>query len=363
MARILNVDDVAANRLLLMAMLEGSGHEIIDAASGEQALSLAQRVRPDLVLLDVMMPGLDGFETTRRLKRQAGDEFLPIILITSLSDTKARVDGLSAGADDFLTKPVDRHELAARVKNLLALRAKELALVRSNIDLIELHRFRDEMYSLVVHDLKTPLTAVLSNLEYTLSLPDPIGADGRDALTDALMGGQRLNRLVQNLLDLALIEVGRFAVKRKPMGMAQLLDAILEPRRRFAHSHRIALDIDIPGGVCATIDTDLVTRVFENILDNALRHTPDGGRISIIGTRKEGVARMLVGNSGPAIPADAHATIFEKFGKASGPTGRMNLGLGLYFCRLAIEAHGGRIWVETRPALPTVFGIDLPGSP
>src|SRR5438445_5812976 len=145
MAKILIVDDEPVNRELLHAYLDGSDHELIDAASGEMALVLTKEQRPDLVLLDVMMPGLDGFETTRRLKAELTNELLPVVLVTALADHESRLRGLRAGADEFLTKPVDRHELLLRVSNLLSLRAHQVALVRRNVELIELQRFREEM--------------------------------------------------------------------------------------------------------------------------------------------------------------------------------------------------------------------------
>src|SRR5215813_9967528 len=144
MARILIVDDSAVNRELLHAYLEGSGHELVDAATGEEALEIAERTTCDLVLLDVMMPGIDGFETARRLKQLHVTDFLPVILVTSLADQASRVLGLEAGADEFLSKPVDAQELHVRIRSLLALRAKDIALSAQNLALTELDRFKTE---------------------------------------------------------------------------------------------------------------------------------------------------------------------------------------------------------------------------
>src|SRR5437868_5677361 len=153
MAIILIVDDEALNRELLHAYLESSEHTLIDAESGEDALAAVARERPDIVLLDVMMPGLSGFDTVERIKAATRDQFLPVVLVTALADHDSRLRGLRAGADEFLTKPVDRHELLLRVANLLSLRAKESALIAHNVELVELQRFRDEMSAMIVHDL------------------------------------------------------------------------------------------------------------------------------------------------------------------------------------------------------------------
>jgi two-component system, sensor histidine kinase and response regulator len=360
MARILNVDDVPVNRQLLAAFLEPLGHEIIDAGSGEQAIELARELRPDLVLLDVMMPGLDGFETARVLKDQAGQEYLPIIFLTSLTDSQSRLRGLRAGADDFLTKPIDQHQLVARVANLLTLRAKELALLKSNVELIELHRFRDEMHSLIVHDLKSPLTVVLSNLEFVLADPEVLPADVLEALGDAADGGRRVMQLVANLLDLAQIEVGRFALRKTSVPLASLVKRVVHQRQRKATARNLRTEVLIGDELMVSVDEALFTRVVENIVDNAQRHAPEGGLIRIEATSTERRFKLTIANSGPAIPLEGRAKIFEKFGQASNKTGRMNLGLGLYFCRMAVEAHGGCIAVEEQASLPTVLAIEIP---
>src|SRR5689334_4903365 len=129
MAKILVVDDEAVNRELIAAYLEGSGHELIEASSGDEALAIASAKLPDLVLLDVIMPGMNGFEVARRLNELAAEQYLPIVLLTALSDHTSRVVGLRTGADEYLCKPVDQFELSARIRTLLALRDKELALL------------------------------------------------------------------------------------------------------------------------------------------------------------------------------------------------------------------------------------------
>src|SRR5690349_9816486 len=166
MVKILVVDDQRPNRELLRALLEEPGVSIVEAASGTEAIELARRTFPDLVLLDVMMPGLDGFETTRLLKEEAGEVFLPVVLVTALADRDARLRGFDVGADEFLTKPLDRHELRLRVRNLLALRGKEMTLRDRNVSLLELIRFRDEMSAMLIHDLKNPAAIVDLSLDF-----------------------------------------------------------------------------------------------------------------------------------------------------------------------------------------------------
>jgi signal transduction histidine kinase len=360
MARLLVVDDNAANRELLCAYLAADGHEIVEASSGDEALALAAApdARLDLVLLDIMMPGLNGFETAVRLKRDAGEQFLPVLLVSSLSDPSSRVLGLKVGADDFLTKPIDRSELRARVNNLLALRNKERELATRNRELLELERFRDEMSALLVHDLKNPISIVLANLEFVLESPR-LDEEEREALADARLAGDRTLRLVANLLDVARSNAGRLELKRAPHKLAAVVSSVAERYRRVAEPRGITIEQAVALELEAPIDAELVTRVVENIFDNSLRYTPAGGRVRVDAERRGARVRLRIGNSGPPIPVEARERIFDKFAQADWRLRRSNIGLGLYFCRLVAEAHGGSIKVEEDPELPTLFVIDL----
>jgi two-component system, sensor histidine kinase and response regulator len=357
MALILVVDDLAANRELLRAYLEPGGHEVVEAETGEAAIEHAARVQPDLVLLDVMMPGINGFETAARLKKQSGGRFLPILMITALSDPSSRLLALRVGGDEFLSKPVDRSELITRCNNLLRIRDQETQLADRHRQLLELQRFRDEMATLIVHDLKNPLSAVVTNLEYILGEP-LLRDDMRDAAEDARAGLYRALRLLANLLDVAKLEADRMALKRSSVSMRALVDPVLEQRRRLLAARSIRLESTLTDDELA-VDADLITRVIENILDNALRYTPEGGVVSVEGRASGRGCELRIGNSGPAVPPEARVRIFEKFGQAEGAR-RMNLGLGLYFCRLVVEAHGGRLSLEDTADLPTLFSIALP---
>ena len=359
MATILIVDDEPINIELLHAYLDGCGHQLFNATSGEAALEMAPEVKPDLVLLDVMLPGISGFETAEKLKAERRDQYLPVILVTALNDHGSRIAGLRAGADEFLTKPVDRHELLIRIGNLLRLRGKEAALVQRNVELVELERFRDEMAALIVHDLKNPLTVMLANV--TFATEDPgLSSDTMDALRDTKSAGQRALRLLANLLDVTKMESGRLQPRRSRTPVSALVDPILRQRAHVAEARNIAVTRFIAADAEVNADFELMSRVVENVVDNALRYVPSGGHIAVRATVVPNAMQLRVGNSGPPIPLAARARIFEKFGQAGEAVGRMNLGLGLYFCRLAAEAHGGRMWVEETGDLPTVFALEVP---
>ena len=371
MPLILVVDDELRNRSLLRACLEDKSTVIAEASNGMEALELIDRQEPDLVLLDVMMPGLDGFETARRIKERAGEGFLPVVLVTALVDRESRLKGLEMGADEFLTKPIDTHELRVRVRNLLALREKELTLRNRNLNMLELMRFRDEMSALLIHDLKNPTAIVDLSLDYLAREVPTLDATAREALADARSATVRISRIVNNMLDLVRLEAHRLVLHRAPTRPAELLNHVAGVRASLARKRTVRVELQADEKLQVDADVDLITRVIENVVDNSLQHVPDGGRILLKAEARGDSATMLIGNDGPPVPPALREAIFDKFTReeyGAGPGlmpgidargSRRNLGLGLYFCRLAMEAHGGRIWVSDKP-LPAVFGLELP---
>ena len=217
------------------------------------------------------------------------------------------------------------------------------------------------LFRSIVHDLKNPLTAMLANVDFLLDDESHAG-DTLDALRDTKSAGARALRLLANLLDVARGEAGILQLKRQRIPVVELVSPLVRQRGHLAGSRGITIDSDIDPAAELNADRELLSRVIENVFDNAFRHTPPGGRIAVCGSRSalRDAVRVSIGNSGSPIPREARQHIFEKFAKAGPSSGRMNLGLGLYFCRLAAEAHGGRMWVDETPELPTVFSLELP---
>jgi two-component system, sensor histidine kinase and response regulator len=361
---ILIVDDDADARELLRIYLRDAGYETVEAHDGEQAVELAASATPDLVLMDAMLPRMNGFEAARRIRQEHAGDFLPIIMVTALRDQSSKLLGYRVGVDDFLSHPVDRIELGVRVAGLLALRERHQALSRRNEELVELQRFRDEMSSTVVHDLKNPLAVVLANLAYAIEelrrVGEAVDPDVAQSLVESQEAGRRLLRLLTNLADTARIEANRLEAAAQSTNLGGILRQIATQRRVLANTRDLRIDVRMPEEIEAMIDADLVTRALENVVDNALRYTPTGGTIAMGAQRTAGDAvEVWIGNDGPPIPIAARPGIFEKFAQ-SGRAGRMNLGLGLYFCRLAAEAHGGTLELRETPELPTIFVFRLP---
>jgi two-component system sensor histidine kinase KdpD len=232
-----------------------------------------------------------------------------------------------------------------------------------NRELVALDQFKREMSALAAHDIKGPLGAVIGMVDF-LSLeltqaPDYV----RSCLTDIRTACNRIHRVTANLLDLARLESKQLPLQVASLDVAALLTNLARHRTAQASFRDIRIQVrPAPPGPRARADEDLLSRVIDNLLDNALRYAPVRGRIELQARWNGERVQVLVGNNGPAIAPLARGTIFDKFARGA-DGGRMNLGLGLYFARVAMEAQGGRIWLEETPELPVVFGLELPAAP
>jgi signal transduction histidine kinase len=200
---------------------------------------------------------------------------------------------------------------------------------------------------------------VMGGLDFVAE--EELRPDAAEAVADAQAAARRIALLLANLLDVAKLESNRFQLRRQRTSAVALVEPVIALRRRLASTREIALDSAVDPELQIEADLELVTRVLENLLDNGLRYTPAGGRLCVLSRRPaSGGCELVVGNTGPPVPPEARSLIFEKYGQTTPGAGRMNLGLGLYFCRLVLEAHGGRIFVDESPELPSQFVLALP---
>lgn len=364
--RILLVDDNARNLTLLELRLQSLGHELIFADGGAAAIALYDERQPDLVLLDLMMPDIDGLAVLKHIRER--DAHVPVILVTAHSERTFRLQGLQAGADEFLEKPIDAPILLARVNTLLKLKASrdELgasrdALAARNRDLERLQREQRELMQFVVHDLKNQLFVVLGNLDWARhnvrsAPPDEMAG----VLEEGAVGALRLRAMVEDLLVISNLEDASFRVRPERVPVTEIMRDVLATYERKASQKRVSLNAPASTGYQLWGDPALLRRVIENILDNSLRHAPSAGHVSIQ-TRLGQLLEISISNDGPPVPPEDRERIFEKFARGSGQAPTVgNAGLGLYFCKRAVEAHGGHIRVLETSEWPTSFVIELP---
>jgi two-component system, sensor histidine kinase and response regulator len=372
---ILVADDVQANVELLFDQLHVLGYRATAAYDGPSALQACFDDQPDLCILDVSMPagdlGVDdrstGFEVCRRIKRDPRTARIPVIFVTALNDTTDRVKAIEAGGDDFLTKPHNRLVLGARVRSLLKLKAATDALEESYRKLRELEKVRDDLMKMVVHDLKTPLTSVIATMEMTLDEDfGPLTADQRKMLGDAEGKAEDLLALIDDLLEVSRIEETTLRLEAEPIAPAAFLTEILhEFEVRFqAEGTKASLDVADDAPVFHA-DKSLLRRVFANLIQNAITHSSRAVTLRL-GARANGDGILFtVQDDGPGIPPEYQEVIFRKFERVKTPNAPRvrSSGLGLAFCRLAVDAHGGRIWVRSAEGEGSSFHVALPLTP
>ncbi|HEX7019933.1 MAG TPA: ATP-binding protein [Gemmatimonadaceae bacterium] len=373
---ILVADDVVANVELLFDQLQVLGFRATAAYDGPQALAACFEQRPDLCILDVSMPagdlGVDdrqtGFEVCRRIKRDPRTKSIPIIFVTALNDTTDRVKAIEAGGDDFLTKPHNRLVLGARVRSLLKLKAATDALEDSLRKLREAEKMRDDLMKMIVHDLKTPLTSILASTEMLIDGDfGPISEAQRKALADSESKAEDLLSLIGDLLEVSRIEEATMTLDVQQIAPGALLNEIVhEWSMRFQQEHAdVTVDVAEDAPVFGA-DKALLKRVLGNLIQNALTHSATSVKLQLV-ARKDGDGILFtVADNGPGIPSEYHELIFRKFErvKTTNMPRTRSSGLGLAFCKLVIDAHGGRIWVQSEgEGKGSAFHFSLPVQP
>jgi two-component system, sensor histidine kinase and response regulator len=363
---ILIVDDEPENRILLEGFLVPQGYRVVTAADGAQAIAEVHAAAPDLILLDVMMPGRDGFDVCRELKANPATWFIPVVMVTALSDRDDRIRGIEAGADDFLSKPVYRWELLTRTKSLLRIKRLHDDLQKSYEQLKKLEDLRDRLIQLLIHDLKGPLTSLLLGVDLLISHDGEPAIEGKhwDLLRRMRAQIGELTHMVQSLLDIARMEEGKLPLQPEVFPVTELVQNLLGEFEVPYASKGVALEGQVSSDLrLVHADRDLLKRVLANLVKNALEYTPTNGRV-IVDAREEdaGWLRIWVEDTGVGIPEALQGKIFEKFGQVHLREARQRrgTGLGLTLCKLAIEAHGGRIWVESQEGKGSRFSFTIP---
>jgi len=372
---ILVADDIPANVELLLDQLNSLGYDTITAVDGPSAVTAAFDQHPDLCILDVSMPagdlGVDdrstGFEVCRRIKRDPRTSRIPVIFVTALNDTSDRVRGIEAGGDDFLTKPHNRLVLGARVRSLLKLKAATDALEDSLRKLRELEKVRDDLMKMIVHDLKTPLTSVLATLE-TLADGDfgDVTTTQKAAVGEAETKSEDLLALIDDILEVARIEEANISLSLGPIAPGALLaELVHEWGHRFQQEKTTTAVSVADDAPIFAADKGLIKRVFSNLIQNAVTHSSRPIHLELSARRAGQGVLFTVSDNGPGIPPEYHEIIFRKFGQVEMPrTPRTrSSGLGLTFCKLVVERHGGRIWVKSAEGKGSSFYIELPSDP
>jgi signal transduction histidine kinase len=362
---LLVVDDDAINRDVLTRRLTRQGHHVLTASNGQDALRMMRDIAFDLILLDVVMPEMDGYEVLRRIR--SDDQLLnvPVIMISVVSEMQSVVRCIEAGAEDYLAKPFNPILLKARIGACLE---KKRGRDRENVlfeqlqenykRLQEVERLRDDMRNMIVHDLRTPLTAVIVGVDM-LQRHGALNESQRELMTLAAGGGRTLLAMVNDLLDVEKMESGTAQLQYIELSADSLVARALEQVSSLAVDSNTELITEIASGLPRfSGDENKLTRTLVNLIANAIKFTSRGTVTVIASVDGAENIRFAVRDTGAGIPAAAFERIFEKFGQLD--SRRAGTGLGLAFCKLAVEAHGGRIHVESTPDTGSTFSFSIP---
>ena len=366
---VLVVDDTPDNLSLMSGLLKGA-YKVKVASSGAKALQIATENPPDLILLDVLMPGMDGREVCTRLKDDPRTAQVPVIFLTSNNEEGDEELGLTLGAVDYITKPFSVPITLARIRNHTRLKqqADQLAaMARESARLTDeaqrATHAREDVLAIVAHDLRNPLSTILMSAGF---LQDVVSAD--PFLAPSRLGARiqraaaRMEGLIKDLLDLAAIEAGQLAIDRQPVNAESLIHEAIEMMAPLASAKGVALSGSAAdASLQVWCDRARVLQVLSNLIGNAVKFTPAGQQITVAGVADVGGARFTVDDTGPGIEADQVPHIFDRYWQARSGD-RRGIGLGLSIAAGIIAAHGGRIWVDSEVGHGSSFVFRLPGS-
>jgi two-component system, sensor histidine kinase and response regulator len=365
--KILVVDDDRINLRILRGILQNEHYVIEEAGTAEEALEKYTAFQPDLVLFDVLLPGMSGFEACRELKRRHGGQAAPVMFITAKQESESIVEGFAAGGVDYVLKPFRKNEVVARMRTHLNVR---MLLEKQRLLVDQLSRAnaaKNKFLGMAAHDLRNPLASIRGMTEFMLDgTVGELNPDQLELLNLMHQASQGMVTLVNDLLDVAIIKSGELKLHTAPVGLAELgeksvaLNALESSRKKT----RIVMDTCATAPVL-TLDAAKIRQVIDNLLSNAVKYSPPGSLVRVtLETRPDGTHIVSVRDQGPGIPENERDKLFKDFGRLSArPTGgEKSTGLGLAICRKIMEAHHGTIDAENLPAGGCEFRVTLPSQ-
>ena len=358
---ILIVDDTPENLDILVGILRDA-YSLKVATDGQSALELAAAAPPDLVLLDIMMPEMDGFEVCRRLKAKRGTGDVPVIFVSALHRVEDKIRAFTEGGVDYVTKPFQPEEVKARVATHLELQRQRRELAESYERLRDVEKLRDDLVHMIVHGMRSPLTGIVGMLGILrLDLQETLDEEQAVDFDMALTSGNTLNEMVSSLLDVSRMEAGEMPLARREVDLREVVAGAIDSLGAMVKRCRVVF-APPEQPVMAHCDPEVTRRIVANLVSNAIQFTPPEGEVRI--AVSSGGHSVTVTDTGPGIPPQYHARIFEKFGQVEMREGgrKYSTGLGLAFCKLAVEAHGGEIGVDSEVGRGSTFWIVLPHS-
>ena len=359
--KILIVDDVTANVLLLKVLLTNEKFKVCTANCGTVCIEQARAEKPDLILLDVMMPDISGFDTAVILKKDPELKEIPIIFLTALNSPADLVKGFQVGANDFLSKPFNKEELIARVMHQIALVAAKRLIVKQNRELLATIKNRDKMYSVIAHDLRSPMASIrmVLNLVVATTSPDVVGEEVFSLIDKANKESEDVHDLLDNLLKWTKSQTGRLNVVLQDLDLNDIIPGVVDIFELIAANKKIKLSYS-GSSTIVRADNDMLKTVVRNFLSNAIKFSPENSTIEIMVTSDADFAKISVRDHGVGIAADRIDSIFHKGETTYGTGGEEGSGLGLQLCQDFAIKNGGDVMVESVEGQGSTFSVMVP---
>ena len=365
--KILIVDDVLSNVLLLKVLLNGEKYTTVTANNGTEALAQIEKEKPDMVLLDVMMPDMNGFQVAKILKSNPDTLEIPIIFLTALNSPEDIVKGFQSGGNDFISKPFNKEELLIRVKHQISLIAAKRFIVAQTEELRKTIMGRDKLYSVIAHDLRSPVGSIKMVLNMlTLSLPkELIGGDMFELLNSANQTTEEVFSLLDNLLKWTKSQIGRLKVVYQEIDISKVIEGVIEIFTMVADLKHISLNFgDHPENVLVYGDIDMIKSVVRNIISNAIKFNNENGEIVVSLKEMDGFAVVSVRDSGCGMDEDQQRKLLHTDTHFStfGTNNEEGSGLGLLLCLDFVVKNGGKLWFESEKGVGSTFYFTIPLS-
>ncbi len=362
--KILIVDDVMSNVLLLKVLLTNEKFAIATASNGRQALEQVEKENPDLVLLDVMMPDMSGFEVAQHLKSNPNTADIPIIFLTALNSTADIVKGFQVGANDFISKPFNKEELIIRVTHQISLVAAKRLILSKTEELQRTIAGRDKLYSVIAHDLRSPMGSIKMVLNMLiLNLPsEKIGAEMYELLTMANQTTEDVFSLLDNLLKWTKRQIGKLNVVYQDVDLVEVTDGVIEIFSMVASLKKIRIREMKPEKMMVNADIDMLKTVVRNLLSNAIKFSKENSEVLVKMEEVDGMAVVSVQDYGCGISEEGQKKLLHTDTHFStfGTNNEEGSGLGLLLCKDFVVKNGGKLWFTSKEGEGSIFSFSIP---
>lgn len=362
--KILVVDDVDSNVLLLKVLLNNEKFQVVTANNGAQAIEQVTKEKPDLILLDVMMPGMDGYEVAVRLKSNQDTRDIPVVFLTALNDTSSVVKGFRTGANDFISKPFNKEELIIRVIHQISLIAAKRIILKQTEELRKTIMGRDKLYSVIAHDLRSPMGSIKMVLNMLiLNLPiTSIGDEMFELLSLANQTTEDVFALLDNLLKWTKSQIGKLNVVYQDIDMVEIVEGVIEIFTMVASLKSITIKKQLPEKMSVYADIDMIKTVIRNLISNAIKFSNEGAEIFVSVEERDGSAWVSVKDYGCGIDEESQKKLLHTDTHYStfGTNNEEGSGLGLLLCQDFVNKNGGKLGFTSVKGEGSTFFFSIP---